>query len=673
MAKTDKFPRLLNLVMLLLDTRKPLSLDEIARRVGGFPDSPAARHKAFERAKKELRELGIPIVTHQIPGVEQFGYQIDKSDMIIPDLRFSNDEASSLAAASAMVSFGGGEGETALQKLGCVVSGQDATVASIPSHPALFRLFEAMAARKVVLFTYRSKLRNLDVYGISFRWGNWYLLGNERESGLVKTFLVNRIESEVEITGIDSLERPGDFDISSRLPKNRWEIGEGDLVTVRVLVHPDVAPLVSYELGGQGAAEWRPDGSLVVSIKIADSGSFFDWLLSNFDKAVLLEPRPLVAELVAYLNQMLSVPETQVRDSVASQFKQDNPGGGEDVFNALSVGNSPDPISADKADGGRSDLRSATAMYSVLVKILPWLARKKSTTVVEISKTFGITDSEVIRLLEVAACCGLPPYTPDSLLEIIVEDDGTVDSFIDMEIITSPRKLTTLEAMVLATTALVALKVPGIHQDQYLLSALAKLKKSLSKFDVAVSEVDVGMEEPYFLKDLRTAANERRSVEITYFSSSSERVSTRQVDPYQLFTESGRWYLRGFCHLTDEIRHFSLGRIISCELTDGGFDLPESELERIAGGDIPSAFGGAGESVVLAIPAGSGWLVERLVASPRLLAEIQEFEVYGFQSSSTAWLSRVLVRLGPSAFIVFPLHLRQLREDAVRTLLDMYS
>ena len=659
--------------MLLLDTRKPISLDEIARRVGGFPDSPVARHKAFERAKKELRELGIPIVTHQIPGVEQFGYQIDKADMIIPDLRFSNDEASSLAAASAMVSFGGGEGETALQKLGCVVSGHDATVASIPSHPVLFRLFEAMAARKVVNFAYRSKPRNLDIFGISFRWGNWYLLGNERESGLVKTFLVNRIESEVEITGIESLERPSDFDISSRLPKNRWEIGEGDLLTARVLVHPDVAPLVSYELGEQSVAEWRPDGSLVVSIKIVDSGSFFDWLLSYFDKAVLLEPQPLVAELVTYLNQMFSKPESQVRDSISSQINQDERGGGEDIFNASSVGDGSDPSSTDGANGNKSDLRSATAMYSVLVKILPWLARKKSTSVAEISKTFGIAGPEVVRLLEVAACCGLPPYTPDSLLEIIVEDDGTVDSFIDMEIITSPRKLTTLEAMVLATTAVVALKVPGIHQDEHLLSALAKLKRSLSKFDVAVSEVDVKMEEPYFLNDLRTAANERRGVEITYFSSSSERVSTRQVDPYQLFTESGRWYFRGLCHLTGEIRHFSLGRIISCEMTDTHFALPESEIKRIAGGDIPRAFGGIGESVVLAIPAGSRWRVERLVASPRLLAEIQGFEVYGFQSSSTAWLSRVLVRLGPSAFIVFPLHLRQLRQDVARTLMDMYS
>ncbi len=658
--------------MLLLDTRKPLSLDEIARRVGGFPDSPAARHKAFERAKKELRELGIPIVTHQIPGVEQFGYQIDKADMIIPDLRFSDDEASSLAAASAMVSFGGGEGETALQKLGCVVSGQDATVASIPSHPALFRLFEAMAASKVVYFAYRSKPRNLDIFGISFRWGNWYLLGNERESGLVKTFLVNRIESDVEITDVESLERPADFDISSRLPKNRWEIGEGDIATAQVFVHPDVAPLVSYELGEQSAPEWGLDGSLIVSIKVVDTGSFFDWLLSYFDKVVLLEPQPLVAELAAYLNQMVSQPETQVTDSILSMINEYERSGDGDVFNALSAGNGLYSMSTDAAKGGKSDLRSATAMYSVLVKILPWLARKKSTTVAEISKTFGITRQEVVRLLEIAACCGLPPYTPDSLLEIIVEDDGTVESFIDMEIITSPRKLTTLEAMVLATTAAVALKVPEIDQDEHLLSALSKLQRSLSKFDVAVSEVDVGMEEPYFLKELRTAANERRGVEITYFSSSSERVSKRQVDPYQLFTESGRWYVRGLCHLTGEIRHFSLGRIISCELTDRHFDLPESEFERIAGGDIPRAFGGVGEWVVLAIPAGSGWLVERLVASPKLLADIQGFEVYRFQSSSAAWLKRVLLRLGPSAFIVFPLHFRQLRRDAVRTLMDMY-
>ncbi|NNN18846.1 MAG: WYL domain-containing protein [Acidimicrobiaceae bacterium] len=638
--------------MLLLDTTKPVSLDEIARRIGGFPDSPIARHQAFERAKKELRELGIPIATHQIPGGEQYGYQIDKSEMIIPDLRFTDEEASALAAASALVSFGSGERESALQKLGCVISGQDAVVASIPSQPALFRLFEAIGLARVVRFVYRAKVRTVDVFGISFSWGNWYVVGNERESGSSKTFLLNRIESEVTITDVQSLQRPGDFDISSRLPKNRWEVGEGDSLTATVVVHPDIAPLVQYEIGNRSSVELRDDGSAVVRVKVVDSEPFVDWLLSYFDKAVLIDPPELVAELKQYLNGLaVGLPPAEnaaLLGFLGPFFK----GGSELKIEESSVGDFG-VHADDPAFGGNGGLRSASAMYSALIKILPWLARKESTTVEEISRIFSVSGSEVIRLLEIAACCGLPPYTPDSLLEIIVDEDGTVSSYLDLDVITAPRKLSTLEAMVLATTASAALKVPGIDGNGHLTSALKKLQSSLSKFQIGLDEVEVSLEEPFFLKDLTRAVNEHLSIEITYFAVSSEQITRRFVDPYQLFTESGKWYLRGFCHLAVGIRHFSVGRIISCRISDHLFEIPEPEVRRIAQGGIPKAFGGGGERVILAVASEFGWKVERLVETPQLLLAHEGLNVYGLRSSSKAWLSKVLIRLGPSANIVF--------------------
>lgn len=659
--------------MLLLDTKKPISLDEIARRIGGFPDSPSARHQAFERAKKELRELGIPIVTHQIPGEEQYGYQIDRAEMMLPDLRFTDEEASSLAAASALVSFGGGERESALQKLGCVVSGRDATVANIPNQPALFPLFEAMGSQKVVNFSYRSRPRSVDIFGISFRWGNWYLLGNERESGMIKTFLVSRIESEVEISDADSIDKPKEFDISSKLPKNRWEVGEGGTVAVKMLAHPDVAPILTFELGKESVVELGEDGAAEFSIEIVDSGSFFDWLLSHFDKVTLIEPPSLVKEFANHLENLLAEPQDQDQDAVLAMVEVDRESDSTPFFEAVADRKGAVQSLPHAQSGAGGDLRSATAMYSALVKILPWLARKKTTTVAEISKSFGISAPEVVRLMEIAACCGLPPYTPDSLLEIIVEDDGSVESFLDMEIITAPRKLSTTEAMVLATTAAAALKVPGLDRGGHLASALKKLQASLSRFDIALSDVDVGIEEPYFLPELREAVGQRRAVEITYFSSSSERVSTRRVEPYQLFNESGRWYMRGFCHLAAGVRHFSVGRIISCEFTGSTFELPRSEQERIASGNIPKAFGGTGVWVILAVPAGSAWLVERLAESPQFLGRHGEYDLCGLRSSSSGWISRLLVRLPPSSFIASPVELRPLRRQAIESLLALYA
>lgn len=668
MAQADKFPRLFNLVMLLLDARKPVPLDEIARRIGGFPESPGARRQAIERAKKELRDLGIPIGTFQIAGSEQYGYQIDRSEMIISDLHLSNEEASSLAVASAMVSFGTGERNSALSKLGCVIQGQEATVANIPTQPVLYDLFEAISTGRAVEFSYRSKHRMVDVYGISFRWGNWYLIGREHQSNLVKTFLVNLIESNVTISAMAASEKPVDFDLASQLPKNRWEIGEGEVQIAVVEFLSDIAPLVDYELRGQSELEVCTDGSARASIEIVEVDAFFDWLLSYFDKAKLVSPTHLVTEFKAYLEAILTNEMTpSVKDGILLHVEEN-----EMESQIVGVSESDDFYHGDEIESV-DGLRSAGAMYSMLAKILPWLARQKVTTVEQISKTFGIPRNQVVRLLEMAACCGLPPYTPDSLLEIIVEDDGTVTSYLDMDLITAPRQLNTLEVMVLATTAAVVAEVPGVDPEGHLRSALSKLKDSLSKFRLGLSEVDVDMEEPYFLEKLRRAANEHRTIDISYFAFSSERISQRRVDPYLVFMESGKWYMRGYCHLTSQIRHFSLGRILSCDLTNETFEVPDRERKWILQGMSPSAFGGQGIRTLLAISRESSWKVERLVDSPRRMGEVDHYAIFEFQTSTTTWLSRLLVRLGPSAQILAPVDFRDLKTKAVSSLLAFYS
>lgn len=672
MAKTDKFPRLLNLVMLLLNANSPISLDEIARRIGGFPDSQGARRQAFERAKKELRDLGIPIETRQIPGSEQYGYLIDKSEMVIPDLHLSPSEAASLAAASGMVSFGNAERNSALSKLGCVISGQEATVANIPSQPNLFRLFEAVGSSRTVEFTYRSKRRNLEVYGISFRWGNWYVVGREAQSGLIKTFLVNRIESQVSLSDVSPVGKPSDFRLSSHLPKNRWEVGEGEAEQAAVEISSDTEALIRYELGDQVGIDQLDDGRAIVRLKVLDRAALYDWLLSHLDKMRLVGSEPLAEGFTAYLESYINydAKKTLVIDQVfesAASIISSEPGA------AVSPGAIRQESNSQVLNSERIELKSAGDMYVVLAKILPWLARVGSTTVAEISDTFKISKSQVIRLLEMAACCGVPPYTPDSLLEIIVEEDGTVSSYLDMEIITAPRRLNTLEVMVLATTAAVALEIPGIDPAGHLKSALEKLETSLSNFKLGLAEVDVGIDEPYFLAMLREAANVSKTVEITYFSFSAERITTREVDPYLLFEEAGKWYLRGYCHLAREVRHFSLGRILSCSVTQSTFQLPEDERKWTESGVSPRAFEGTGEWVLLSVPKKFKWLFERLVESPQLLAELEEFEVFGFYASSGRWLSSLLLRLGPEAVVIQPEKYRDLGRLAAAQILQLYK
>ena len=64
-----------------------------------------------------------------------------------------------------------------------------------------------------------------------------------------------------------------------------------------------------------------------------------------------------------------------------------------------------------------------------------------------------------------------------------------------------------------------------------------------------------------YLRPLMLAIEHRQRVMMTYSSMSSQRISTRQVDPYLLFFRRGRWYLRAFCHHHRERRDFAMGRI----------------------------------------------------------------------------------------------------------------
>ena len=58
-AKLDRLERVTDLVLVLLDTSQPLTLDSIAHQVPGYPVEHSARRQAFERDKRLLRDEGL--------------------------------------------------------------------------------------------------------------------------------------------------------------------------------------------------------------------------------------------------------------------------------------------------------------------------------------------------------------------------------------------------------------------------------------------------------------------------------------------------------------------------------------------------------------------------------------------------------------------------------------
>src|SRR5579864_6359395 len=90
--RLDRLERVTDLLLVLLDTPRPLSLREIADRVPGYPDTHGARRQAFERDKRLLRDEGVPVLVVPIGGEEQLGYRVDPGTYYLPDLGLEAEE-----------------------------------------------------------------------------------------------------------------------------------------------------------------------------------------------------------------------------------------------------------------------------------------------------------------------------------------------------------------------------------------------------------------------------------------------------------------------------------------------------------------------------------------------------------------------------------------------------
>ena len=62
----SRVERIVSLMNLLHDTRRPLSAQEIRARVPGYPAVDASFHRQFERDKDELRDMGVPLVVEPV-------------------------------------------------------------------------------------------------------------------------------------------------------------------------------------------------------------------------------------------------------------------------------------------------------------------------------------------------------------------------------------------------------------------------------------------------------------------------------------------------------------------------------------------------------------------------------------------------------------------------------
>jgi proteasome accessory factor B len=302
---SDRLERLVNLTATLLDTRRPLTLDELAERLEpSYPLDKTPRRRAFERDKETLRDLGVPIVTEPVDGFgNEQGYRIRPDDYYLRDLGLTAEERAALHVAVSAVRLESGAAQEGLRKLGGAEGTGAEPLAALPTTPALGELFEAVARRRPVEFGYRGERRRLEPYGVVHRAGHWYVVGRDRDRDAPRAFRVDRMDDAATLGAPRSFEPPAGTDPADYLRHDPLAWGEEPAVRARVLVDPARAAWVVDELGEEAVIERRPDGSVVVALDVVNREAFRSWVLELLDHGEVLEPHELRVEIVGWLRE----------------------------------------------------------------------------------------------------------------------------------------------------------------------------------------------------------------------------------------------------------------------------------------------------------------------------------------------------------------------------------
>jgi predicted DNA-binding transcriptional regulator YafY len=296
-----------NVLALLLETKQPLTLHQIASELAGqYPQNPPAQRGAFERDKSVLREIGVPIEQMVLGGDQagQTAYWIDRRRYELTDLDLTDDERRALQLAVAAVRTDEAWGREGLLKLGAGGEGPSrAVAATVPTFEALPPLREAIAARATVGFEYREVTRSLDPYGLLLRDGYWYVIGHDHQHRQVRTYRVDRIAGTVSSGPPGAFTRPEDFDIRAVFPADPKLLGEPEHETDRAVVRisPTRAVLVAGEVGEAAVIARHDDGSIDVEVPCVNRDAFRTWVLGLTTHAVVQSPAAVRAEVIDWL------------------------------------------------------------------------------------------------------------------------------------------------------------------------------------------------------------------------------------------------------------------------------------------------------------------------------------------------------------------------------------
>jgi predicted DNA-binding transcriptional regulator YafY len=626
MSKTDQLERLTDLVLVLLGTNRPLSLAEIVAEVPGYSPNKTAYRGAFERDKKLLREEGIEIETVEIGGDAQTGYRITEEQFYLPKLDLTESEQRALAIAIAGTGDVTGFGRGALAKFGAASVSVSTPLALLEPPQFFGELYDACRTHALVTFSYDGKERQLCPASLRSANGRWYLTGYSIEREAPRVFRIDRFDGEPTLGAPESGLLPDGYDRGAELADMAVEPAASDEEpTMVVAIDKVAAGRVRAELGDEVELAEMSDGRLQVSLMCGNEVFARNWVLSLRDRAELLAPASMRASVLAWLKAIVAVEEPTMEMAIDNVFGMQLP--------------AEDWAPGGEHAGGKT---RGEVRFRRLLAIMTFLAQVGEASLQELADRFGLSEQEVVAELELAACCGRPPYTPDMLLDILVDDDRVVASL--PEAMALPRRLNRKEGFALSAAGHLIAEIEA-DPSSPLSSALAKLDQVLGTSEVLVVDVEHGDD----LKALGEAIANKRALDIAYYVASRDEMTERKIHPIHVFVDGGRGYVEAFCEKANALRLFRVDRIAFSE--DAGAQIS----------NLPDPLSGPGRvgqflddvpAVVLRVGPGARWIADSVPS--RVTHEEGEVLFIEVAAASQAWLEILLLQGGPAVAVVEP-------------------
>jgi proteasome accessory factor C len=306
-----------------------------------------------------------------------------------------------------------------------------------------------------------------------------------------------------------------------------------------------------------------------------------------------------------------------------------------------------------------------------MLAIVPYLVQHPGSALTEVAKAFGVPPSQLRRDLDLLFMSGLPPYGPGDLIDVDVDEDGHI--WISMaDHFSRPLRLTRIEALAIYLRGTELLATPGMPDAPALAKALEKLRRSLGDETLREAEgrIEIGRggRAPEHLEVLRDAERTHERLSIEYFAASTGEWSRREIEPEEVFSGMGHWYVAAWDVDADAERLFRVDRVRSAVPTGERFS--------------PRGLQGAGRD--LYSPTGEDVAVRlRLRPAARWIAEyyattgMEEQDDGGVEVTLPArqlgWVARLLLRVGNDADVVEPAELLEEARRLARETLARYD